>query len=235
MLNYIFILTRNTIIRGYVDSGWIHKFGDHDNVTKQTRSLELMLAWCRSTVCDAGPTLSQHWLNGLWFRPHHIDAVQCTTPIYWYCERVSSKHETSTQRLFYVGPPSTTLVQHKINAVPCLLDGLLIRLNVTFCAARQTSWLHTYQYYAILAKKGNESVQRCINISLSQRRLLRVYWVVMSKLLNRACIVVHDVKYLNVSNVERLPNLVFAVRVIYFLTLIEPVPIILFFTICITT
>ena len=39
-------------------------FASHDpRITRQTRHVDPMLSWCWSSVCDAGPTLAQHWVN----------------------------------------------------------------------------------------------------------------------------------------------------------------------------
>ena len=36
--------------------------GYHDLFRQKTRAAEPMLSKCWSTVCDAGPTITQHWL-----------------------------------------------------------------------------------------------------------------------------------------------------------------------------
>ena len=40
----------------------MHNVSDHDLLRQKTRAAEPMLGKCWPTVCDAGPTLTQHWL-----------------------------------------------------------------------------------------------------------------------------------------------------------------------------
>ena len=93
-------------LSNFVWFGWIGSQPISVFLLQKWRVCIQVLIWSWTTVCDAGPTLNQHWI---------IVYVVWTAVTIWTSDEPTyyrSKHEAFTQCCFNVGPPSSTLAQH---------------------------------------------------------------------------------------------------------------------------
>ena len=109
---------------------WVPSFraGDH------TRDVDPMLGYCWPTVCDAGPVSNQHWFNTSCLLGLSLSVCAVVSPSSIHFSPALSmaqavKHETLTQCWTNVGPPSTTLSQHKPVLGYCVVFGATLNVG----------------------------------------------------------------------------------------------------------